>query len=517
MVVYLGALILSWSVQSFFPTSDKPNLYQQTRTISVNNNLIDHSYYHLQNKRTEETIILFPDLFGRQEFLLPLARTLQDSVNVIIPVYPEKNRNGVSISHSVNKRSNLAKILTDSLDLNDVHLLGHGYGGLIAIDLASDSSQTRYESLVLLSSYGVQELQFLGNHMINRSLYSLLYPVVTIFKYLVPHMGWYHEQPVDFSFVQTLIDLNQRPVRHQLQQIEIPVQILHPLKDRYISLSIAEENHRLIPQSTLTIINGDHMTTEETPSVFARHIFEFLNTVESNQALTRAEATQDRLIESGEPFDADKFTTVGGWTLIIMMLLLAIISLLSEDLACIAGGLLVASGIIDFWYAVLGCCIGVLGGDIGTYLLGRWVGNPILRWIPFRWILNQNDIERAERMFRMNGVQIIFGSRFLPGTRFPTYLVAGMIRINFTFFLGYFILAMIIWAPLLVKIAEIIGQPMIAYLTIYQEQAIWIVPLILLILYGVIRFIILLSTVTGRRKILVKISHFREQYFNPKN
>lgn len=512
-VLYAGALLLSWSIQYFFSTSDQPNFYEEEQVILVDGKRISHPYYSIDKSNTEKTIILVPDLFGGPEFLLPLARSLQDSINVVIPVYPKSTIDGQSIPFSVENRAAYLSVLTDSLDLDRAHLLGHGYGGLIAINIASDSSSNRFESLTLLSSYGPQELQFLGNHVINRSLYSMLYPVVTVFKYLVPHMGWYDEQPVDFNFVKTLTAIDQRPVREQLNRIDIPVHIVQPIQDRYVSLAIAMEMYRLIPQSSLFVVQGDHNTTKENPTVMAPHIIDFTSQAESGLAKTRANAEESRVENSRKPFDSENFETVGGWTLIIIMLLLASISLFSEDLACVAGGLLVASGIIDFWPAVIGACIGVLGADVILYWLGRWIGNPILQWIPFRWYIKQEDIIKAEKMYRMRGVEIIFATRFLPGTRLPVYLVSGMISVKFSFFLFYFVLAMIIWAPLLVWVSALIGQPMISYLTSYQEHAIWLIPIILGMIYIVIKGLILISTPTGRRKVVVKFGRFREKYF----
>lgn len=515
-IIYAGALLLSWTIQYYFPTSDKPNLYQDKQIVTVDGDQISHSYYSIGSSNNKKVIIILPDLFGGPEFLLPLARSLQDSIHVIIPEYPTSTTNGRSISFSVENRSKYLKALSDSLNFQNPHLLGHGYGGLIAINLASSTSSNQFKSLTLLSSYGPQELQFLGNHLINRSLYSMLYPVVSVFKYVVPHMGWFYEQPVNFNFAKTLTALDQRPVRSQLAQIEMPVHILQPMKDRYVSLAIAEEIYRIVPQSSLFVVQGDHLTTKDHPELMEPHIIDFVSRVDKNLASTKERAESNRIEESNKPFDAENFETIGGSTLIIIMLLLAFISLFSEDLACVAGGLLVASGIIDFWFAVIGACIGVLGADVILYALGRWIGNPILQWIPFRWFIKQEDIIKAEQMYRMRGVEIIFATRFLPGTRLPVYVVSGMIGVKFSFFLFYFILAMIIWAPLLVWVSALIGQPMISYLTSYQEHALWLIPIIFCVVYVIIKAITLVSTPTGRRKVVVRFGRFREKYFNKK-
>jgi membrane protein DedA with SNARE-associated domain len=326
-------------------------------------------------------------------------------------------------------------------------------------------------------------------------------------------MGWYDEQPVNFNFAKTLTALDQRPVRNQLKQIELPVHIVQPMMDRYVSLAIAEEMYRLVPQSSLFVAQGDHITTKDNPAVLAPNIIDFLSRVDNDLANTKEGAELDRIAQSDKPFDAENFETIGGWTLIIIMLLIILIAIFSEDLACVAGGLLVAGGIIDFWFAVLAACLGVLIPDVILYALGRWIGNPILKYIPFRWFIKQEDIVKAEQMYRMRGVEIIFATRFLPGTRLPVYLVSGMIHVKFSFFLFYFILAMIIWAPLLVWLSALVGQPMISYLTSYQDYALWLIPIVLGVIYLVVKGITLISTPTGRRKVMVKLGRFREKYF----
>jgi membrane protein DedA with SNARE-associated domain len=143
---------------------------------------------------------------------------------------------------------------------------------------------------------------------------------------------------------------------------------------------------------------------------------------------TRSAAENERKNWPAKPFDAESMDTIGGWTLLIIVILLAFITLINEDIACIGAGLIVASGVLDFWIAVLGCFIGILISDTAIYLMGRWIGSPVLKWIPFKWFIKKEDMDRAERMFRMKGIGIIFAARFLPGTRLPTYLVAGMLK-----------------------------------------------------------------------------------------
>ncbi|MDR9410951.1 MAG: hypothetical protein RI573_19065, partial [Balneolaceae bacterium] len=121
--IYVGALLLSWGIQYFFPTVDKSNLYIEEQEILANGKQVIHPFYSLDQPKSERTIILIPDLFGGPEFLLPLAHSLRDSFRVIVPEYPKSALDGEDVSFTVKKRSDYIDILTDSLNLDGAHLL----------------------------------------------------------------------------------------------------------------------------------------------------------------------------------------------------------------------------------------------------------------------------------------------------------------------------------------------------------------------------------------------------------
>jgi len=143
----------------------------------------------------------------------------------------------------------------------------------------------------------------------------------------------------------------------------------------------------------------------------------------------------------------------GPWAL----LTLATATLLSEDLACIAAGLLVAAGSLGFAPATGACFAGIFGGDLLLVALGRTVGRRSLRAAPLRWWVSEEAVGRAERWFARRGPSLILASRFMPGTRLPTYVAAGVVRTPLTRFIGWFALACAIWTPLLVGAAVVFG------------------------------------------------------------
>jgi membrane protein DedA with SNARE-associated domain len=142
----------------------------------------------------------------------------------------------------------------------------------------------------------------------------------------------------------------------------------------------------------------------------------------------------------------------------LLLVALAIGTFLSEDLACVAAGLLVAQGSLHFAAAAAACFAGILAGDLMLAVIGRTVGRRSLAAIPVRWFVTPEAVDRAERWFSRRGPSLVLVSRFMPGTRLPTYVAAGVLRAPLLPFFGWFVLAGLIWTPLLVGGAAILGD-----------------------------------------------------------
>src|SRR5258708_2075795 len=106
------------------------------------------------------------------------------------------------------------------------------------------------------------------------------------------------------------------------------------------------------------------------------------------------------------------------------ILLIALGTLVSEDLTCLAVGVWVAQGEVGFLAGTLACLVGIFVGDILLFLLGRFGGRVALKWIP------KERVDRASEWISRKGMSVIFLSRFTPGLRLPTYLAAGLLKTN---------------------------------------------------------------------------------------
>jgi len=91
---------------------------------------------------------------------------------------------------------------------------------------------------------------------------------------------------------------------------------------------------------------------------------------------------------------------------------------------------------------------GIWIGDIGLYSLARLGGRAALA---HRWVKNfasSSALERAEDWFSRYGTSSVVASRFIPGTRLPTYLAAGLLRMPLRRFAGITATCAAVWVAI---------------------------------------------------------------------
>lgn len=190
--------------------------------------------------------------------------------------------------------------------------------------------------------------------------------------------------------------------------------------------------------------------------------------------------------------------------LAILMSLIALSTLISEDLTCIGAGLLVAQGRIDFLLGAFACFFGIFVGDILLFFAGRCLGRPVLKRAPLKWFVRASDVEKSSVWFSRRGLAVIFASRFVPGARLPTYFAAGLLDTSFWWFALYFLLAGVVWAPLLVGLSKVLGGEVVKSALIQNQAAFIKILAAALIVFVVARLIVRLSSYKGRRLLLSK-------------
>ena len=198
-----------------------------------------------------------------------------------------------------------------------------------------------------------------------------------------------------------------------------------------------------------------------------------------------------------------------------LLLIIAAATLISEDLACIAAGLLAARSIISPLEAIVASGLGIYIGDILLYLTGYLIGLKALHHPPLKWFVSEHRVQQCRTLFERRGLGLIFMSRFLPGTRTATFLAAGLVRVDLVKLLVVFGLAVVIWTPILVLSAVLIGRQVITYIDIYSGWALWVFFFLLALIFTITRLIVPLLTWRGRRLLLSRWRRFSNWEFWP--
>jgi membrane protein DedA with SNARE-associated domain len=136
-------------------------------------------------------------------------------------------------------------------------------------------------------------------------------------------------------------------------------------------------------------------------------------------------------------------------------------TLVSEDLACVAAGLLIQRGQVEASSAVLACTLGIFAGDVGLWAIGRTCGRTVLAWPRVARRLQPNRFHEFRSWLDRHAGWAIVASRFLPGSRLPLYVIAGIVELPGFVFAGWALLGTLLWTPTLVLLTAIIGDAFI--------------------------------------------------------
>jgi membrane protein DedA with SNARE-associated domain len=141
-----------------------------------------------------------------------------------------------------------------------------------------------------------------------------------------------------------------------------------------------------------------------------------------------------------------------------IFLALLVGTFVSEDLACITAGVLIQRGEIGLAAGVLGCAAGIFAGDFGLWAIGRVFGRAALSWSWLARMVTSTRALEVQRSLNRHAAGAIVGSRFLPGTRVPLYLTAGVLRMPGAVFAFWAFVAAILWAPTIVLLTAAFGD-----------------------------------------------------------
>ncbi len=447
--------------------------------------------------------------------MMDLAHALPDSLRLLIPDLPGFGGSGHSVpDYSVAAHAQYVVAWLETLDIGQVHLVGYSMGSGVALEVYNQAPN-RVASVVMLAGIGVQELELLGNYHLNHAIHGAQLTALWLLHEATPHFGWLDDAILSVPYARNFYDTDQRPLRDILNRFEPPMLILHSRDDELVPYAAAEEHARIVPQSELvTLEEHGHGVVFLEPSVLVDPLATFVARVENGAALHRADASPERVEAAAVPPSIEG-RRVTGMAVVVLMLLLALATFASEDLACIGAGLLVANGTLGFVAATAGAFLGIFVGDIGLFFIGRWVGKPALRRKPLSWIISEEKVEDASVWLKQRGPVVVLLSRVIPGTRLPTYVGAGALGMKLRVFAGYFLIAALLWTPFLVGISMFLGEAAFDLFETFERYALWALLGLILALWLLLKLVVPLFSHAGRRRLIGRWKRLRHWEFWP--
>jgi membrane protein DedA with SNARE-associated domain len=153
-------------------------------------------------------------------------------------------------------------------------------------------------------------------------------------------------------------------------------------------------------------------------------------------------------------------------------LLIFALAFVLEDLAVLGAALLVVNNMVSLPWAAGSSFAGIWFGDLGLYFLALRFGRPVLQKSWFKRFLGRNiDLGKSEGWFQSHGTLAILISRMIPGTRLPTYLAAGLLKVPAARFLGVTAAACMVWVAGLLWFSYHIGMMVISAFQMFRSEA----------------------------------------------
>ena len=465
---------------------------------------IAYREYDPGGDRARPTIILVHGSPGHKEDFRTLAPLLGYHYRVIAPDLPGFGNSTHDVpNYSVRAHARYVLELMDALGVERANLLGFSMGGGVVLNI-SDIAPDRVESITMLSAIGVQEAELLGDYHLNHALHGAQLAAIRLIEEGVPDFGLLSHSMLNRQYARNFYDSDQRPLREMLRRFEQPLLIIHGKRDVLVPFAAAVEHHRIVPQSEAEFLDDNHFMIFQKGAMLAPRIMDFVAKVEHQKATNRSSADADRIALAALPYDRASIPKAMGVTALVLMMLIAASTLVSEDLTCIGAGVMVAQGRIDFVPAALACFLGIFVGDVLLFLAGRYLGMPALSRAPLRWFVRRDDVERSSTWFNRRGIVVIAASRFVPGMRLPTYFAAGLLNTNLFRFSIYFLLAAIVWTPLLVGLSSILGAEVIKSALLARQNALVQILVAGVVLYIAVKLAIQTASYRGRRLLVSK-------------
>lgn len=415
---------------------------------------------------------------------------LNETCRLIVPDLPGFGGSTIPIAdYSARAGARYTLELLDALGIERAFFAAYSMGGGVILNVAEIAPQ-RVEGLIMGSAIGFQERELLGNYALNHGLHGVQLGLLWLLQNFTPHFGVMDHGIFNIAYARNFYDTDQRPLREIIESYRGPMLFIHGKEDTLVPALAAAEHAQASHQPELVWVEGGHLVMLREPARFAVPILDFIYRVDKGSFKP----------QNIEPEDIPESVKEPGYGLLFFLLVVG--TQVSEDLTCILGGLLASQGVVPLWAAIAACALGIFLGDMLLYFLGYWFGEPALKRAPLKWLVTERSIKHIGHWFHRRGGMLIIISRFIPGTRIPTFVGAGVLRMPLKKFVFFFLVAVLAWTPVLVGASYAAGEVVLRWVERYDTIAIYILIGLIFTMWFLFHQVLPLLTWRGRRMAL---------------
>ncbi|CAN5885216.1 hypothetical protein BH11PSE8_BH11PSE8_19050 [soil metagenome] len=152
----------------------------------------------------------------------------------------------------------------------------------------------------------------------------------------------------------------------------------------------------------------------------------------------------------------------------LIAIVLALTTLLLEDLAIAAGVALATQGAISWTLSLVAVGGGIAAGDIGLYALGLAANR--VPWVHRRFVGDRAVWAREQLVTRLPSAVLL--ARVIPGLRLVTYTACGFVRVPLLRFSAWVLLAVALWTLGLYTASVAVGSALAEHLGVPAPVAV---------------------------------------------
>ena len=127
-----------------------------------------------------------------------------------------------------------------------------------------------------------------------------------------------------------------------------------------------------------------------------------------------------------------------------------------SETVVITASVVASHGGLMIWLVAAATAAGAFCGDNVSYGLGRWIGEPVARWL-FRGDKGRQHLEWGQRQIRQRGPLLVVAGRFIPGGRTATTFAAGTMELEWRRFATADAIGATLWAGYTVALGYLGG------------------------------------------------------------